>query len=148
MKFKDPLATIYYLGGSVPTHLGMLAYVTYALFWLKPQIVCDEITPGMLNYPFQDLREMFVAHIIYVLITITRALLNPQIQAQTFLDKFLGFCAVCIYFSAYIYMNYRPVKVDMLPEETYACILDEADNQAVWEEINLYRYFEMFIFYA
>lgn len=26
--------------------------------------------------------------------------------------------------------------------------MDEGDNQAVWEEINLYRYFEMFIFYA
>jgi hypothetical protein len=66
MKFKDPLATLYYLGGSFPTHLAMGIYSGVVFFYQKPRLECENVLGGEMYYFFQSVFEMFVAHSIYV----------------------------------------------------------------------------------
>jgi hypothetical protein len=77
MKFKDPLASTYYLGGTFPTHVGMLVYSAFALFNQKPKIKCGaDVTEGQLYMAFQDVAEMFAGHIVFMICYLIRCCLN------------------------------------------------------------------------
>jgi len=84
MKFSDPLATYYYLGGSFPTHVGMSVMAGFIYFHTKDQIDCEaagqEVTPGQFRKAFQDVMELFVSHVIYVVFFIVRMQLDTSNQ--------------------------------------------------------------------
>lgn len=72
MKFGDPLASYFYLGGHISTHIGMGIFSGFIYFHTKKQIDCSkfEVTDNELYYSFQDVLELFVSHCIYVILYI------------------------------------------------------------------------------
>ena len=63
MKFSDPLASLYYLAGMLPTHLALAAYGGFCWFFRKSQIECPDVSDDDIFKEYNSVFYMLLAHV-------------------------------------------------------------------------------------
>lgn len=107
MKFKDPLASLKYLGGPVPNHIGLACFAGWVYFYHRNQIDCkNEVPPELIEKNFKNVLLLFCAHVIYVLCHIWQKTLSNQNDAHSFSKTILVFISTAIYFAMYMFNQY------------------------------------------
>ena len=75
MRFTDPLITLWHMGGSIPTHIGMAMYSFSAYYYIKGELShitdekCMELYPKI---DISDISYMSDVHIVSIVMILSR----------------------------------------------------------------------------
>ena len=107
MKFKDPLASLYFLGGVFPVHVAMALFSAHLWFDHINKIECPELTESDINELYKDVFWMFVAHCLNIIFFIMRKCFSKQTDSGTYFKTFFSYLSILVYLMAYLFLEYR-----------------------------------------
>ena len=109
MKFRDPLATLNFLGGSLPNHVAMAIFSGYSYYYHLEQINCPDVSLEDLDYQFDSIFGMFLAHALYVVLYTIKKCFSKQTDHGTYIKVFLVVISMGCYLAAYLYIQFRSI---------------------------------------
>ena len=147
MKFKDPLSSLYSLGGNFPMHLIMCVYSGIVYFQQRMQIKCeDQEATNQIKDVFSGTLAMFVSHVIYLSFFAIAKYLSKNNDHTAYLKRTLNLLSMLTYLMAYFTIQYPQYLA--LPDEIQTCLDSSIDNTSVRSFQMKYIFFECFLFYA
>jgi hypothetical protein len=144
--FKDPLATLPYLGGYFPNHLGLMIYSCLTYFLVRPNIICPNMSSEQIEDEFDEVKWMMVSHLIYLLSLIIMNFLPKTNPKTMYKRELLIFVNMSFYLFVYLYLQSQAFKG--LSKETMECINSDHKMEDLFLAKKLYVEFEVFQFYA
>ena len=106
MKFKDPLASLYHLGGTLSNHAAMGFFAGFTYFYHRNQIECEDVTNEDLYLEFRCVYFMFLAHSAYAVLFVIQKSLSKTSDSGTYTKTFCIFLSMFLYFIAYLYIQF------------------------------------------
>ena len=147
MKFKDPLSSLYHLGGSFPNHLTMAVYGGVTWFYHQVQIECTNgVVLADIDAWYVRIKYMFIAHIMHLMLYIFSSLISEKNMYSLYIKKFFLLVSTTLYFAAYLNIQLQQFKP--IPDDIQVCIDSSPSNTKNAEFLQSYSDFECFIFYA
>ena len=117
MKFKDPLATLQYMGGAIPVHISMFAYASYIYKTAYKNLDCSMVNEVF--YPddpdheleidsFQDVFFMLLVNAICIfLFTVNKNLNETSGGFAGYLKTFLKIICITLYMAGFIVIQFN-----------------------------------------
>ena len=109
MKFTDTLATLQYMGGTVPNHFSMLLYGIYAWSHYWKDLDCNEIRkklfPHMEEFQIRNydaILDMIYVHSICIIIFFIGKLLSKKNDYASYLKTTLKVIRITVYFMGFM----------------------------------------------
>jgi len=146
MKFKDPLASLNFLGGTFPVHAAMAFFAGFNYFYHMVKIECADVTWKDLNFELDCIFFMFLAHCTYVVLFILKNMFSMTSERGFYLKVMFTFVSVVVYLAAYLYIQYTLFKP--FKDNVEECSLSTSANTDIFTLINDYRNYEVFLFFA
>ena len=111
MKFKDPLATLQYMGGSLPQHFSMLFYASYCWFYLRSDIECSNAIENK-DKDSQDIRDnyvdvliMVIAHLMCINMFIMKKSFSKKSDFGAYMKTFCMIMGIFSYMGSILYIQ-------------------------------------------
>ena len=121
MKFKDPLASLNFLGGSFPIHIAMCCF---SIMLLTPQNTtfkeCPDVSYDDIVTTYSEVRWMLLSHFFQIVVFLRRKCLSKKTDFGLVFKTLYSFLSVTIYLLAYCYLQYKVFKPDT--EAVAACM--------------------------
>jgi len=139
MKFKDPLASLYYIGGVFPVHLAMMFFSGHIWFERITAKTCPDLTNLDVYYVYNDKFWMFVGHTTYIICFIARkCFFSKTTDKGIYIKTLFSYLGIVVYLMSYMYLQYLSFKD---PKDTIKkfndCIIANENEK----EINLLNEF-------
>jgi hypothetical protein len=150
MKFRDPLASFYFIGGTFPNHLAMAVYGGFVWGGSAGGLPdsCPEgvdLTP-LLNQ-FYAVKLMVGAHTVYVALTSLQKVLSRQAEGfKVYVKTAIVYVTITLYLAAFFYMQLA--CLNELKPEVEACLRSSDSYYWRYRALRDYMRSETFIFYS
>ena len=126
MKFKDTLATLQYMGGTMPNHISMLLYAGYAWEFYYKDIDCNEIRarefpnlPVLKLDSYKCIYDMIITHALCIALYFLGKLLSKNNDYSSYFKTLLIAIRIFIYFAGFMGIVLGDVQIET--KDTYLC---------------------------
>ena len=109
MKFKDPLASMHFIGGTLPNHLAMMGFAIYVhsinTIDHRKDLNC---APGV-NFEVYDeklrsVKIMIIAHVVYIILYLAKRGISKSNGMRAFLKINFDFVGIVVYFTSFLWL--------------------------------------------
>ena len=107
MKFKDPLASLNYIGGPVSNHIVLAFFAGRLLFIRRPEYDCPAMTDEEMQLEFFPILVMMWCHAVYVVAKFAEKGLRKSKASTAYFKTLVTFIAIIAYFLGYFYIQYN-----------------------------------------